>query len=198
MTPVQRLRAGVSRRRFELLGWGLGAFGVVYSVVEAAAFFFTSVAELSASHRHALFLGCFMLAVAAVVWRLWEPVTIALPLRTTNTTVIIKFGDLFAQGTHVAIPVNEYFDGYLGDIVDPQSLHGQFVARQFRSDGDAFEAACDAALASRLKSRASALGAIVALLSARPRQSLPAIKRHFYSSCAPPIPARLRHAPTLR
>lgn len=39
----------------------------------------------------------------------------------------IKFGNIFDSGAVVVIPVNEFFDGELGDHVSENSLHGQFI-----------------------------------------------------------------------
>lgn len=45
-----------------------------------------------------------------------------------NFQLTIKEGNLFNQKGVVVIPVNDYFDTHVGDgIIDPNSVHGQFI-----------------------------------------------------------------------
>ena len=68
-------------------------------------------------------------------------------LRHSNTEITIRFGDLFgATGDHLAIPVNDGFDGALGVAVDPKSVHGQLIQKLYNGSQREFEAACDAQL----------------------------------------------------
>lgn len=46
--------------------------------------------------------------------RIYPKLEVSIPLKNTNTTVKIKFGDLFKQNGIIAIPVNEYFDSEIG------------------------------------------------------------------------------------
>ena len=51
--------------------------------------------------------------------------------------ITIKFGNIFetAEGSTIVIPVNEYFDTIVdGEIIAPDSLHGQFVKEVFGGD----------------------------------------------------------------
>lgn len=49
-------------------------------------------------------------------------------LRIRNTKVVIKQGDLFAEGGQKVIPMNEFFDVDIENgVVDPDSLHGQYI-----------------------------------------------------------------------
>ncbi len=51
-------------------------------------------------------------------------------IKIRNTKVIIKQGDLFKQKGKKVIPANEYFDTIVGSgIVDPQSLHAQYISK---------------------------------------------------------------------
>jgi hypothetical protein len=92
------------------------------------------------------FVGFLLAGLVAIAWRAREPQIIKFRLRTTNTAIEIKFGDLFMETGHLAVPVNEFFDGQFGSRVDSKSVHGQFIAKYYGSDGRRFEADCDAAL----------------------------------------------------
>ncbi len=49
-----------------------------------------------------------------------------------NFQVCVKQGDLFEQKGVIVIPVNDYFDTHVGDgIIDPKSVHGQFINNLF-------------------------------------------------------------------
>lgn len=50
-----------------------------------------------------------------------------------NFHLTVKEGDLFDQKGVIVIPVNDYFDTHVGDgIIDPKSVHGQFIQNLFR------------------------------------------------------------------
>ena len=52
----------------------------------------------------------------------------------------VRFGDILEREGAIVIPVNEYFDGELGDLVSEQSLHGQFVRYILGGVSDSFVA----------------------------------------------------------
>lgn len=68
-------------------------------------------------------------------------------LPESNTSVAIRFDDIFAQDGLIIIPVNEYFDGELGDHVSETSLHGQFIRNKLAGDSATFYSHTNAALA---------------------------------------------------
>ncbi len=85
--------------------------------------------------------------MCCALWRAREPTAVVLPLRHTNTEITIRFGDLFsARSDHIAISVNDGFDGELGAPVDPKSVHGQFIQKFYSGSQRGFEAACDGLL----------------------------------------------------
>ena len=50
-----------------------------------------------------------------------------------NFKLTVKEGNLFDQKGVIVIPVNDYFDTHVGDgIIDPKSVHGQFIHNLFR------------------------------------------------------------------
>lgn len=49
-----------------------------------------------------------------------------------NFQITVKEGNLFDQKGVIVIPVNDYFDTHIGDgIIDPGSVHGQFIKTLF-------------------------------------------------------------------
>jgi hypothetical protein len=146
MVRMKRYRIGLGRRRKLLFSWALTGLGGAWLLVEPTTFFFPPAKQFVEANSGLTFLGFLVTGLAFAAWRAREPQHISFRLRSTNTVIEIGFGDLFAQITHLAIPVNEFFDGELGNRVSDRSVHGQFIARFFNSDARRFEAACDAAL----------------------------------------------------
>ena len=61
---------------------------------------------------------------------------IVLPINP-NLKVTVEHGDLFRQHGIIVIPVNEYFDTLVDDVViDHGTVHGQFIERLFPNDID--------------------------------------------------------------
>jgi len=51
-----------------------------------------------------------------------------------NFQLSVEEGNLFDQKGVMVIPVNNYFDTHVGDgIIDPKSVHGQFINKLFRN-----------------------------------------------------------------
>ena len=50
-----------------------------------------------------------------------------------NFQLSVNEGNLFDQKGVIVIPVNDYFDTHIGDgIIDPKSVHGQFIENLFK------------------------------------------------------------------
>ena len=73
--------------------------------------------------------------------RIYPKLEVSIPLKNTNTTVKIKFGDLFRQNGVIAIPVNEYFDSEIGKPVSERSLHGFFITKILGGKHEIFDGA---------------------------------------------------------
>ncbi|KAB2940914.1 MAG: DUF6430 domain-containing protein [Hyphomicrobium sp.] len=146
MSPLRAAWVGIRRHGLSLFAWFLEFFGAIWLVIEATSFFSAWVRQYTESNTR-LLLAALVVAACAALWRARAPVAVVLPLRHSNTQVEVRFGDLFAiRGDHLAIPVNDGFDGALGDTVDRKSVHGQFVQKFYRGSQREFEAACDARL----------------------------------------------------
>ena len=68
-----------------------------------------------------------VLAILGGVWRAWPTQRIEFPIPGSDSWFEIRFGNIFEGTGVVVIPVNEYFDGELGDHVSEKSLHGRFI-----------------------------------------------------------------------
>ena len=114
----------VSRRNVQdfLLG-GAATYGALWLAVESISAFFVSLKPEGFVWYGAL----LALAAFGGVWRAWPTQRIEFPIPGSDSSCEIRFGNVFAGPGVVVIPVNEYFDGELGDHVSEKSLHGQFI-----------------------------------------------------------------------
>ena len=105
---------------FEYFGKIAAALATVFSIV---------IIYIPAKCQKAaliLFLALLLLTYVCVVIR--ANVKRSAKLKIGNTRIIIKQGDLFEETGAKIIPMNEYFDVDIEHgIVDPNSLHGQYI-----------------------------------------------------------------------
>lgn len=74
------------------------------------------------------FLGIFLLISLIIAFiKAWPKNMVEFKLPNTNSTVGIRFGDLFSSNGVIGIGVNEYFDSEIGKPVSTNSLHGFFL-----------------------------------------------------------------------
>ena len=114
----------VGRRHVQdfLLG-GAATYGALWLVVESISAFFVSLRPEGFVWYSAL----LVLAALGGVWRAWPTQRIEFPIPGSDSSFEIQFGNVFEGTGVVVIPVNEYFDGELGDHVSEKSLHGRFI-----------------------------------------------------------------------
>ena len=104
----------------------LGAFatyGALWLCVESIDAFFASLKPQGLVWYFAL----LVLSAFGGAWHAWPTKRIELQIPASDSTLEIKFGNVFEGKGIVVIAVNEYFDGELGDHVSESSLHGQFI-----------------------------------------------------------------------
>ena len=114
----------INRRniRVFLLG-AFATYGVLWAVLEPVSAFLPALIPEGP-------LGYSVFVVLAVIGGGYasRPVRrVEFGIPGSDSRVEIKFGDIFKSEGVVVIPVNEYFDGKLGDLVSDESLHGQFI-----------------------------------------------------------------------
>ena len=105
-----------------LLG-GAATYGALWLAVESVSAFFVSLKPEGLVWYSAL----LVLAAMGGVWRAWPTRRIEFPIPGSDSSIEIRFGNVFQGAGVVVIPVNEYFDGELGDHVSEKSLHGRFI-----------------------------------------------------------------------
>lgn len=112
------------------------AFSVLWTITEAA-FHFSEWASLK---------GCkwvSIMCIASVVYAFasrWKIAKVVIPVRQSNVSIEVAFGDIFECDGMTAIPVSEYFDSEFGLPVSPNSLHGIFIDKCFGGHPQAFDA----------------------------------------------------------
>ena len=113
------------------------------------SFFFNEIKVVFEGHAGSVIVGAVIIAIGYVMWRLIEPTHVSFSLKTTNTNISIRFGDLFASRGHIVIPVGEFFDSQLGEPVAPASVHGQFIQQVLQGNSAKFDADVERSLASQ-------------------------------------------------
>ncbi len=143
---VRRYSVGLKLHWKKSFGWAIGTWGTTWLIVESFSFLSPDFKGLVDDWNLTTIGVFFTLAVFVICWRLPGSTKVSFRLPTTNTKIEILFGDLFKLKGHLAIPVNEFFDGQLGQYVAPTSVHGQFIQKFFQGDYSRFEAQVDSAL----------------------------------------------------
>ena len=105
-----------------LLG-GFATYGALWLAVESISTFFSSLKPEGLAGYSAF----LVLSSIGGLWRAWPTKRIEFPIPASDSSFEIRFGNIFVGKGVTVIPVNEYFDGELGDHVSENSLHGQFI-----------------------------------------------------------------------
>ena len=106
-----------------LLGWA-ATYGALWVVIEPIAYF-TSLEPKG----WGWYIALLVVSVIGGIWRVLPTRRVAFTIPGSDSSFEIKFGDLFAGKGVFVIPVNEFFDGKLGDHVSRKSIHGQFIEK---------------------------------------------------------------------
>ncbi len=118
------MRSQISRRHLkEFLLGGAATYGALWLIIESLSAFLPSL-KPEGIEWYGAFLG---LSVLGGAWRAWPTKQIEFEIPGSDSSFEIRFGDVFCGDSVVVLPVNEYFDGELGDHVSKESLHGQFI-----------------------------------------------------------------------
>ena len=83
--------------------------------------------------------GC-LVAVSSLVGlvRACPKKRVVFGIPASGSSFEIRFGDIFDGTSVIVIPVNEYFDGELGNHVSENSLHGKFIRDILGGQSNAF------------------------------------------------------------
>ena len=144
---MKSLVVGMSRRWRTALTQALGIIGTVWLITEILTRVSSEANAWVTSHGDA-YLGIVL--AAGSIWFLayiYEQRKVRFQVPTTDSHITVVFGDLFDVQADWLIGVNEFFDGQLGQVVAPTSVHGQFISKVFNGDAGRFRDAVEAALA---------------------------------------------------
>ena len=101
----------------------MATYGALWLGIESITAFFVSLKPTGLGEYGTL-LG---LTAIGAIWRAWPRRRIEFTVPASDSVFEVAFGNVFERDGLVVIPVNEYFDGELGDHVSETSLHGQFI-----------------------------------------------------------------------
>ena len=104
----------------------LDTYGTIYLLVVSFSLFLPSY-KPEGLKWYILFL---ILCAIAALYRVRPKKRVEFRIPATDSWFEIKFGDIFDEKGVIVIPVNEYFDGELGDHVSEESLHGKFIKKK--------------------------------------------------------------------
>lgn len=120
------------------------AYGVFWIVIGSLSFYFDNFKPEGACWYAAI---VFVSAVIGLL-RCWPRKHVKLQVPASDSLIEIRFGNIFNSEGVIVIPVNEYFDGLLGDHVSENSLHGTFIKDVLGGQSSAFFELTSAALES--------------------------------------------------
>ena len=101
----------------------LATFAALWLVVESFSAFLPDLKPRGPDLYGVLWIA----SAVGGLCRAWPPRRINLPIPASGSSLEVRFGDVFDGDGAIVIPVNEYFDGEIGDYVSPKSLHGKFI-----------------------------------------------------------------------
>ena len=128
----------------DFLVFGLATHTILWGTIEPLGSFFANF-----KLEGPLWYGAMLsISVLSGLWRCWPRRSIELKIPASDSSLEVTFGDIFDGQGVVVIPVNEYFDGSLGDHVSPKTLHGLFIKNILGGQSDSFFDLTSQALAS--------------------------------------------------
>lgn len=110
---------------------------------------FTMLSIQTIEHRSLYMSGYLFISIVVALISIIPKKNVTFRLTNTNTTVVIKCGDLFEEEGHKVIPVNEYFDSLIGNPVAAKSVHGIFIEKILGGHSHLIDTAEDAQLAGK-------------------------------------------------
>lgn len=139
-----------SRHPIKLLRAVFVAFSVLWTATEAVSHFFD---WMHLKDSKLLFAMVIVSAGYAFVTR-WRSSSVTIPLKQTNVSIEIMFGDIFQCDGVTVITATEFFDSEIGTLVSPSSLLGVFIEKCFGGHPQAFDKQIEDQLANTKSTRA--------------------------------------------
>jgi len=126
---------GIKKHPWRTVGYFFASFSVLWTLIEGLTYFL-----LNFDLRGAPALGIIILVgIVYTACMMNRPLEISFLINHSNTTIRIKFSDLFREEGFRVIPVNEFFDSELGLPVSEKSLHGLFITRCLGGHRETFD-----------------------------------------------------------
>ena len=123
MTNIGRILLGIRRHGWKSVAYIFCGYAMAWTLVEPMLEAFPAIEFAGFTY----YSGLVVFGIIFALWKTFPTKKATRRLANTNTTIQIIFGDIFATDGHVVVPVNEYFDSEIGDLVSPLSLHGKFI-----------------------------------------------------------------------
>jgi len=139
---TQVLRSPLGRK--VLITNSLVAFGVIAGAIEFLAVLFRSFPP----HPAVTFAATLAISVAWGFTRTYPRFGLRHRIASTDITLSIVIGDLFAQDTHIVVGFSDTFDTSVADgqVIHSSSLQGQLLHRIYRDDQQRLDNELSAAL----------------------------------------------------
>ena len=125
------------------LVFSFAAYGALWTAIESVSAFEDKLKPTGA----AAYCVLILLSIALGAWRAWPARRVEIRIPTSDSSIVVEFGDIFLKDGCMAIQVNEFFDSLLGQHVSPHSLHGQFIRDVLGGQSESFDALVTSALA---------------------------------------------------
>lgn len=143
---LKSIALGIQRRWWSGLRNGLAAVGAIWTCTEVITAALPSMALALEAQGTSYLCSVTILFMVVFLGYVIEPADVTFKVPNADTKITLKFGDLFAQDANLLIGVNEFFDGELGAPVAKNTVHGQFIVRNFGGSAASFRVAVDPAL----------------------------------------------------
>lgn len=124
--------------------YGFAAYGALWVLIEPLGSFL----EDNKPEGFAWYSALVIVSILVGLWRCRPRCRISLKIPASDSFLEVKFGDIFKEKGVIVIPVNEYFDGCLGDHVSEKSLHGLFIKNVLGGQSQSFYSLTESALRS--------------------------------------------------
>ncbi len=143
---LKSLIVGFKRRWRTGLTQAFGVAGAIWLVTEILTRASAPMNDWLTANGNSYLFGVLIVSAIWFATYSYEPRTISFQVPTTSSFISIKFGNIFDEQSDWLIGVNEFFDGQLGQVVAPKSVHGQFISTVFSGDETRFRSAVSSAL----------------------------------------------------
>lgn len=126
---------GIKKYPLKTFVYFFASFSVLWTLVEGVTYFIPS---LDLRGIQSLII-VFFIGIAYSACMIRRPSRVCFSIGHSNTSIQIKFSDLFSERGYKAIAVNEFFDSEIGLPVSEKSLHGIFISKCFGGHQQAFD-----------------------------------------------------------